>query len=55
MRTGRMLWVTYAVLGALVYAESAGYWSHAGYRLALVSAVLSWAGWVVWTPKAREV
>jgi hypothetical protein len=54
MRTGPVLWTTCVVLGALVYAESVGFWSHPAYRLFLMVTVLSWGGFVVWTPKSNR-
>ena len=44
MRTGPVLWTTCLVLGALVCAESVGFWNHPAYRLILMVTVLRGAG-----------
>ncbi len=54
MRTGPVLWTNCLVLGALVCAESVGFWSHPAYRVILMVTVLSWGGFVVWTPKSNR-
>ena len=43
----------FLVLGTLLGLESIGIWSHPAYRLALMGAVLSWAGCVVRSPRTH--
>jgi sugar phosphate permease len=52
MRKGPVLWTTCLMFGALLYAESVGYWPHPAYRLFLMITMLSWAGFLVWTPRS---
>ncbi len=53
MRTGLGLWSVFLVLGALVWLASVGAFSHPVYRPVVMLAVLSWGGYVVWTPKSN--
>jgi hypothetical protein len=53
MRSGPALWTVFLVLGALVWIASLDAWGHPAYRLAVITAVFVWAGYVVWTPKTK--
>jgi hypothetical protein len=43
----------FLVLGALLWLTTVGAWSHPAYRLLLMLAVLSWFGYIAWTPKSN--
>ena len=53
MRSGRVLWMVFLVLGALLWLASIGVWSHPAYRMVLMLAILSWSAYVVWSPKSH--
>jgi hypothetical protein len=52
MRTRWGYWSVFLGLGALVWLASVGAFTHPVYRLVVILAVLSWGGYVVWTPKS---
>ena len=52
LRTGLGYWSVFLVLGDLIWLASVGAFTHPVYRLVLMLAVLSWGGYVMWTPKS---
>ena len=53
MRTGWRYWTVFLVLGALIWlAGVVGAFTHPVPRLVVMLAVLSWSGYVAWTPKS---
>jgi hypothetical protein len=52
MRSGKGIWSAFLIFGALLWLASVGPFTHPAYRLVLMVAGLSWAGYVVWTPKS---
>ena len=53
MRRGPVLWTVFLVLGALLWLASVGVWGHPAYRFVLMLVVLSWSGYVAWTPQTK--
>jgi hypothetical protein len=52
MRTGLGDWTMFVVFGALIWLAGTGPLAHPAYRLVLMLAALSWAGYIAWTPKS---
>ena len=52
MRTGWRLWAVFLMFGALIWLAGMGPLAHPAYRLVLMLAALSWAGYIVRTPKS---
>jgi len=51
MRKGVALWTVFLALGALIWLESTGVWTHPAYRLCLLVIAFSWFGYAARTPK----
>ena len=54
MRTGMGVWSAFLVLGALLWLTTAGAFTHPAYRLVVMLAVLSWAGYIMWSPTSKS-
>ena len=52
MRKGVALWTVFLALGALIWLESTGVWTHPAYRLCLLVIAFSWFGYAARTPKS---
>ncbi len=48
------LWSMFAAFGLLLWLSSVGVGTHPVYRLVLMVAMLSWAGWFAAAPRVRR-
>jgi hypothetical protein len=53
MRKPLALWSMVAAFGLLLWLSSIGVGTHPAYKLLLMVAMLSWAGWFVAAPRVR--
>jgi hypothetical protein len=48
------LWAVFAALGLLLWLSSLGIGVHPVYRMTLMIAVFSWAGWFAWDRRVEN-